>query len=55
MNNKNFRAALKEASEWHKHATDYELSQIGVAEAKKIVLKRIFEKYKDSNERTKST
>jgi len=41
------KKALKEASEWDKHATEYEKSEIPHYEAKKRVLKRIFNKYFD--------
>jgi len=46
MENKEFKKALKEASEWNLYATEYELSKIPFAESRKIVLKRIYEKYK---------
>ena len=46
MKNIDFKLALKEAAEWYKYATEYELSEIPLNEAKEIVLARIFDKYK---------
>jgi len=48
MNEKDLKSALKEASEWHKHATEYELEEIPYAQARQRVLNRIFTKYKKS-------
>jgi len=41
-----FGKALAEASKWQEQLTEYERSKIGFSTARKIVLGRIFKKYK---------
>jgi len=48
MTKKDLKSALKEASWWNLQLTEYEKSEIFYDEARKRVLKRIFEKYKNS-------
>ena len=48
MEAKNFKKALKEASEWDRQATEWEKNEIPYPEAKKRVLERIFNKYNDT-------
>jgi len=41
------KEALKEASNWESHVTNYERTKISYAEAKKRVQTRIFRKYRN--------